>query len=88
MDPLSITTAVLTLVDVALKIKDSVERVGKNRKQLLHLSEDILQTLYDLQDLCSAREHALRGAPELHQSLNRLSSSVALLRTPSSAPEL
>lgn len=28
MDPLSITTAVLTLVDVALKIKDSVERAS------------------------------------------------------------
>ncbi|KAL4258471.1 Fungal N-terminal domain-containing protein [Pleurotus pulmonarius] len=77
MDPLSITTAILTLVDVALKIKDSVERVGKNRKQLLYLSEDILQTLYDLQDLCRAREHALRGAPELHQSLNRLSSQLS-----------
>ncbi|KAL4256469.1 hypothetical protein AB1N83_012202 [Pleurotus pulmonarius] len=60
MDPLSITATVISFVEVAKRIKDSVDKIGQNRETLRQLTSDVVNELTELQKLCQRREGDLR----------------------------
>ncbi|KAK7006041.1 Tetratricopeptide repeat family [Favolaschia claudopus] len=68
MDPLSVTTAVITLatfikdlIELGEGIRSSIEKVGENRRQIRELSQEIVHTLYDLASLTHGKEDVFRG---------------------------
>lgn len=62
MDPLSITASIVTFIDVAKRIKDSVDKIGQNRQTLKELMNDVLDELTELRKLCQHREGELDRA--------------------------
>ncbi|KAF4583489.1 hypothetical protein EYR38_002240 [Pleurotus pulmonarius] len=62
MDPLSITASIVTFIDVAKRIKDSVDKIGQNRQTLKELMNDVLDELTELRKLCQHREGELARA--------------------------
>ncbi|KAK7006050.1 Tetratricopeptide repeat family, partial [Favolaschia claudopus] len=63
MDPLSVTTAVITLatfikdlIELGEGIRSSIEKVGENRRQIRELSQEIVHTLYALSSLTHGKE--------------------------------
>ncbi|KAJ7233952.1 hypothetical protein C8J57DRAFT_1480158 [Mycena rebaudengoi] len=63
MDPITITTTIITLasfikdlIDVGQKIKRSIEKVGENRRRIRDLVDDILSTLAQLANLSRGHE--------------------------------
>ncbi|KAK7001286.1 Tetratricopeptide repeat family, partial [Favolaschia claudopus] len=78
MDPLSVTTAVITLatfikdlIELGEGIRRSIEKVGENRRQIREFSQDIVRTLYALASLTRGKEDVFRG-PELLAALEDL----------------
>ncbi|KAJ8693524.1 hypothetical protein PTI98_008510 [Pleurotus ostreatus] len=48
MDPLSITAAVVSFIDVAKRIKDSVDKTGSNRRRLKELTDNVVEEVAKL----------------------------------------
>ncbi|KAJ7111250.1 ankyrin repeat-containing domain protein [Mycena epipterygia] len=78
MDPVSAATAVITfgtfakdLVELFLKVKESIEKVGENNKRLQELTEDILRTLDGLVNLTLGKNDTSE-APALFIALGGL----------------
>ncbi|KAJ7788562.1 hypothetical protein B0H14DRAFT_3162547 [Mycena olivaceomarginata] len=78
MDPLTITTTIMTLasfikelIEVGESIRSSIEKVNENRRQIRELTEDVVRVLYDLAKLTKGHEDAFRG-PELLSALESL----------------
>ncbi|KAG9226703.1 hypothetical protein CCMSSC00406_0006072 [Pleurotus cornucopiae] len=77
MDPLSITSAVISFVDIAKQIKDSVDKVGQNHQILEELMEDVIEELTELHKLCQDEQGRLGHLdPEWTCSLERLKSEL------------
>ncbi|KAF4583492.1 hypothetical protein EYR38_002243 [Pleurotus pulmonarius] len=51
MDPLSITAAIVSFIDVAVRIKESVDKIGQNRQTLKELTSDVIDELIELRKL-------------------------------------
>ncbi|KAG9226699.1 hypothetical protein CCMSSC00406_0006076 [Pleurotus cornucopiae] len=80
MDPLSVTAAVVSFVDIARRIMDSVEKVGQTRQNLQLLVEDIVAELTELQTLChDGRGRLTHIDPDSTRCLQNLHSSVRTL---------
>ncbi|KAJ8519757.1 hypothetical protein ONZ45_g3365 [Pleurotus djamor] len=77
MDPLSITTAVITFVTLGNSILDAARRVHKNSKRINELAEDVVADLNLLQDFCVTHQQALRRSSELRTSLAHLERELA-----------
>ncbi|KAJ7695765.1 hypothetical protein B0H17DRAFT_1271275 [Mycena rosella] len=82
LDPVSITTTIITLatfikdlIDLGQSIKRSIEKVGENRKRIRDLIEDILRTLGHLGELLQHQEDTLI-APHLLSALVNLKSDM------------
>ncbi|KAJ7791252.1 hypothetical protein B0H14DRAFT_3890770 [Mycena olivaceomarginata] len=78
MDPLTITTTIMTLasfinelIEVGESIRRSIEKVNENRRQIRELTEDVVRVLYDLAKLTKGHEDTFRG-PELLSALESL----------------
>ncbi|KAJ7791249.1 hypothetical protein B0H14DRAFT_3890761 [Mycena olivaceomarginata] len=78
MDPLTITTSIMTfasfineLIEVGENIRRSIEKVNENRRQIRELTEDVVRVLYDLAKLTKGQEDTFRG-PELLSALESL----------------
>ncbi|KAF8133059.1 hypothetical protein K438DRAFT_1998337 [Mycena galopus ATCC 62051] len=78
MDPITFTTNFITLatfikdlIEVGESIRQSIEKVGENRRQIRELTEDVLRTLYGLANLTCGREDTFQG-PELLGALENL----------------
>ncbi|KAJ8487525.1 hypothetical protein ONZ45_g14293 [Pleurotus djamor] len=59
MDPLSITAAVVTFIDIAKRIKTSLDKISQNRKTLRELIGNVVSELLELHKLCARREGVL-----------------------------
>ncbi|KAL0952554.1 hypothetical protein HGRIS_006810 [Hohenbuehelia grisea] len=70
MDPLSS----LTLLEVAHKIKETIEKVGQNRTKLRQLASDVVCGIADIQEFCDAHRevHDVARARELRDALDSL----------------
>ncbi|KAG9226698.1 hypothetical protein CCMSSC00406_0006077 [Pleurotus cornucopiae] len=75
MDPLSITTAVVSFVDIAKRIKDSVDKIGQTRRNLQQLVENLVEELAALQELCQ-NGGLSRFDPDSTRSLQKLHSDL------------
>ncbi|KAF7426115.1 hypothetical protein PC9H_008481 [Pleurotus ostreatus] len=62
MDPLSITASIVTFIDIAKRIKSSVDKISQNRRTLKELTSNIVHELTELQKLCQRREGVLDGS--------------------------
>ncbi|KAJ6594604.1 hypothetical protein B0H19DRAFT_65982 [Mycena capillaripes] len=78
MDPLTITTSIISLatfikdlIEVGQSIRRSIEKVGENRRRIRELTNDVLRTLADLADLTRGQEDAFH-APALLTALGHL----------------
>ncbi|KAJ7736520.1 hypothetical protein B0H14DRAFT_501910 [Mycena olivaceomarginata] len=78
MDPLTITTTIMTLasfinelIEVGESICRSIEKVNENRRQIRELTEDVVRILYDLAKLTKGHEDTFCG-PELLSALESL----------------
>jgi len=78
-DPVSITLAVVTfatafkdVIELAEKIKGSIDKPGQNKKRLHDLTNDVLQGLIDLEIYYKGRERVLDGSAELQTALDDL----------------
>ncbi|KAJ7349051.1 hypothetical protein DFH08DRAFT_864237 [Mycena albidolilacea] len=78
MDPLTITTTIVTfasfineLIEVGESIRRSIEKVNENRRQIRELMEDVVRVLYDLAKLTKGHEDTFCG-PELLSALESL----------------
>ncbi|KAL4257118.1 hypothetical protein AB1N83_012086 [Pleurotus pulmonarius] len=77
MDPLSITAAVVSFVDIARRIKDSVDKVGQTRQNLQQFTENLVEELTELQILCQDGQgrlnhidtDSIRSLQKLHSDL-------------------
>ncbi|KAJ6460847.1 hypothetical protein C8R47DRAFT_118153 [Mycena vitilis] len=80
MDGLSIATAVVTFGELAKAIKESIEKVGENRKNLADLGRQVEDTVQDLETL--AQGHG-SNAPtgELLTALNNLTMQLKAVNT-------
>ncbi|KAJ8700641.1 hypothetical protein PTI98_003649 [Pleurotus ostreatus] len=77
MDPLSITASAFTFIDIAKRIKDSVEKVAQNRQTLNELMDDVVEELTQLQRLCQDQQGRLNYLdPESTRSLEKLHSDL------------
>ncbi|KDQ32906.1 hypothetical protein PLEOSDRAFT_153422 [Pleurotus ostreatus PC15] len=77
MDPLSITASAFTFIDIAKRIKDSVEKVAQNRQTLDELMDDVVEELTQLQRLCQDQQGRLSHLdPESARSLEKLHSDL------------
>ncbi|KAG9221566.1 hypothetical protein CCMSSC00406_0007205 [Pleurotus cornucopiae] len=72
MDPLSITAAVVSFVDVAVRIKESVDKIGQNRQTLKELTSDVIDELIELRKLCQHREGDLNRVRLDYDSIRSL----------------
>ncbi|KAJ7482164.1 hypothetical protein B0H11DRAFT_1213073 [Mycena galericulata] len=78
MDPITATTTLITLatfikdlIEVGQNIKESIEKVSDNRRQIRELTNDVLRSLADLANLTRGHEDAYQ-APALLASLGDL----------------
>ncbi|KAJ7467003.1 hypothetical protein FB451DRAFT_1137626 [Mycena latifolia] len=78
MDPITATTTIITLatfikdlIDVGQSIKQSIEKVGENRRRIRDLTDDILRTLDELANLARGHEDQFQ-APALLSALGNL----------------
>ncbi|KAJ7736505.1 hypothetical protein B0H14DRAFT_501813 [Mycena olivaceomarginata] len=78
MDPLTITTTIMTLasfiselIEVGESIRHSIEKVNENRRQIRDLTDEVVQILYNLSKLTRGHEDAFRGS-ELLSALENL----------------
>ncbi|KAJ7349059.1 hypothetical protein DFH08DRAFT_134664 [Mycena albidolilacea] len=78
MDPLTITTTIITLasfinelIEVGESIRCSIEKVNENRRQIRDLTDEVVQILYDLAKLTRGHEDTFRG-PEFLSALENL----------------
>ncbi|KAJ7249351.1 hypothetical protein C8J57DRAFT_1475265 [Mycena rebaudengoi] len=78
MDPITITTTIITLasfikdlIDVGQNIKRSIEKVGENRRRIREVVDDILGTLAQLANLSRGREDSFH-VQELLDALGNL----------------
>ncbi|KAJ7233963.1 hypothetical protein C8J57DRAFT_1145906 [Mycena rebaudengoi] len=78
MDPITITTTVVTLatvikdlIEVGQNIKCSIEKVKENRRRIREFTEEILRILSSLSQLCGGRETMFQ-TPELLFALGEL----------------
>ncbi|KAG5220338.1 Tetratricopeptide repeat family [Salix suchowensis] len=62
MDPLSITASIVTFIDIAKRIKSSVDKISQNRRTLKELTSNIVHELTEMQKLCQRREGVLDGS--------------------------
>ncbi|KAL0959668.1 hypothetical protein HGRIS_011368 [Hohenbuehelia grisea] len=78
MDPLAIATA---LVEMALKIKCSVEKATKNRENLRQLTSHVVAGIMDIKEFCRAHQRTQDevGAQELREALDTLSRELYLV---------
>ncbi|KDQ31811.1 hypothetical protein PLEOSDRAFT_154022 [Pleurotus ostreatus PC15] len=56
MDPLSITAAIVTFIDIANKIRASVDKISDKHRTLSELTSDIVIELLELKMLSERRE--------------------------------
>ncbi|KAJ7348975.1 hypothetical protein DFH08DRAFT_1079383, partial [Mycena albidolilacea] len=78
MDPLTITTSIMTLasfiselIEVGENIRRSIEKVNENRRHIRDLTNEVVKILYDLAKLTRGHEDVFRG-PELLSALENL----------------
>ncbi|KAJ7141015.1 hypothetical protein C8R44DRAFT_974681 [Mycena epipterygia] len=78
MDPITVTTTIITLVtfikdliDLGQSIKESIEKVTENRRRIRNLTNEILHTLADLANLSRGHEDEFK-APALLSALGNL----------------
>ncbi|KAJ7697694.1 ankyrin repeat-containing domain protein [Mycena rosella] len=104
MDPITAATTVITLgtfvkdlVELSLKIKDSIEKVGENKTRLRNLTTDVLDTVSELGNLMRGHRdqvpsHALATAlRNLTQQMERIREGcqrIALAQRTSGIPGL
>ncbi|TFK44277.1 hypothetical protein BDQ12DRAFT_730351 [Crucibulum laeve] len=81
MDPISISSAIVTVVDIGRKIKNSIDKVTQNRQRLRELTGDVVQTLSDLENLSKRHESVLEGVSELEESLRRVQTEISYVHT-------
>ncbi|KAJ8519755.1 hypothetical protein ONZ45_g3368 [Pleurotus djamor] len=72
MDPLTITTAVITFVTIGNSILEAARRVRKNSTRINELAEDVVADLSTLKDFCITHQQSLRRSSELRTSLHHL----------------
>ncbi|KAF4583494.1 hypothetical protein EYR38_002245 [Pleurotus pulmonarius] len=60
MDPLSITVSVVSLIEVAKRIKDAVYQMNQNRRTIQELASALVDELAELQKLCQDKEEILQ----------------------------
>ncbi|KAJ7891216.1 hypothetical protein B0H14DRAFT_2560806 [Mycena olivaceomarginata] len=93
MDPLTLTTSIMTLasfinelIEVGENICRSIEKVNKNRRHIRDLTNEVVKILYDLDKLTRGHEDVFRG-PEL---LKRCSTFIlnAVKSPPPQSPSL
>ncbi|KAL0952476.1 hypothetical protein HGRIS_006740 [Hohenbuehelia grisea] len=72
MDPLS---ASISLVEVAHKIKETIDKVSENRTRLRQLAADVVKGIVDIQEFCEThrRVQDVSGARELQDALDSVS---------------
>ncbi|KAJ7796860.1 hypothetical protein B0H14DRAFT_3887356, partial [Mycena olivaceomarginata] len=78
MDPLTITTTIMTLasfinelIEVGESIRRSIEKVNENRRQIRELTDDVVHVLYELAKLTKGHEDTFCG-PDLLSALESL----------------
>ncbi|KAJ6594601.1 hypothetical protein B0H19DRAFT_65986 [Mycena capillaripes] len=78
MDPITVTTTVVTLamfikdlIEIGQSIKHSIEKVSENRRRIRDLTNDVLRTLSDLDNLTRGQEDTFL-APALLSALGNL----------------
>ncbi|KAJ7646621.1 hypothetical protein FB45DRAFT_1018931 [Roridomyces roridus] len=78
MDPITVTTTVITLatfikdlIEIGQSIMDSIEKVSENRRQLRDLTNEILRSLADIANLIRGCEDEYM-APALLAALGDL----------------
>ncbi|KAJ7502533.1 hypothetical protein B0H11DRAFT_641918 [Mycena galericulata] len=78
MDPITATTTLITLatfikdlIEVGQSIKESIEKVSENRRQIRELTNDVLRSLADLANITRGNEDAYQ-APALLGALGDL----------------
>ncbi|KAL4256470.1 hypothetical protein AB1N83_012203 [Pleurotus pulmonarius] len=79
MDPLSITVSVVSLIEVAKRIKDAVYQMNQNRRTIQELASALVDELAELQKLCQDKEEILQKVSLDHDwthSLQRLKSEL------------
>ncbi|KAJ7782530.1 hypothetical protein DFH07DRAFT_1055278, partial [Mycena maculata] len=81
-DPITVATTLITfvtfikdLIEVGQSIKESIEKVGENRRRIRELTNDILLSLVDLANLTQGREDEYQ-APELLGALGELKANM------------
>ncbi|KDQ23238.1 hypothetical protein PLEOSDRAFT_171384 [Pleurotus ostreatus PC15] len=74
MDPLSIAAAIITCVQIANNLKQNVEKVGQNRRRMLHLAEEVVQSLSELQSFCADHTADLEVSRDLKKAVKQLES--------------
>ncbi|KAL0959736.1 hypothetical protein HGRIS_011427 [Hohenbuehelia grisea] len=90
MDPISITAFAIGLVDIASKVKDSIDKVAQNHTRLSQLADDVLRGMTDIKDFCDAHDktQALAGATELRGALNAVATELNRAYKRCKIPEL
>ncbi|KAL0961025.1 hypothetical protein HGRIS_006016 [Hohenbuehelia grisea] len=75
MDPLTLTTSALTLIEVAAKVKESVDKVSVNRARLSRLAAEVARGITDIQEYCETHQKTqdLVGAKDLRDALDAVS---------------
>ncbi|KAJ8693510.1 hypothetical protein PTI98_008497 [Pleurotus ostreatus] len=69
MDPLSMTAAIVTFIDIANRIEFSVDRLSESRQTLKDLARHIVNELQELRVLCQRQEELHSGLPLGHDPL-------------------
>ncbi|KAJ7803781.1 hypothetical protein B0H14DRAFT_3776768 [Mycena olivaceomarginata] len=79
MDPISVTTTVITLatfikdlVEIGQSIKHSIEKVRENRRRIRNLTDDVLRTLANLAGLIRGQEDTFQAQCALLSALGNL----------------
>lgn len=88
MDPITITTTVVTLatclkdvVGVARDIKKTIDKIPQNRRNARKLSQEVLTGLFEVEKFYEARSELLEGSPELDEALQHLAQHMRIVRT-------
>ncbi|KAJ8461930.1 hypothetical protein ONZ45_g18115 [Pleurotus djamor] len=76
MDPLSIATTIVSAIEIGLRVKASIDKIGRNRRRSRELIDDVLATLDSLQDFYESNRSSFEAT-----TLNKLNASLASLMT-------
>ncbi|KAJ8507379.1 hypothetical protein ONZ45_g10242 [Pleurotus djamor] len=76
MDPLSIATTIVSAIEIGLRVKASIDKIGRNRRRSRELIDDVLATLDSLQDFYESNRSSFEAT-----ALNKLNASLASLMT-------